>query len=80
MHAMKVTYTMNPTDLDTAYTALANAIHAVGKEQESLFLATLCLSMLSQQIDLKQVLGDITQAQRVTQTAPFQAHTRIGTY
>jgi hypothetical protein len=58
---------MNPSDLDTAYTALANSIAAVGKEQESLFLATLCLSLLSQQPDLKLVLDDIAQAQRLAQ-------------
>jgi hypothetical protein len=58
---------MNPSDLDTAYTALANSIAAVGKEQESLFLATLCLSLLSQQSDLKRVLDDIAQAQRLAQ-------------
>ncbi len=58
---------MNPSDLDTAYTALADSIAAVGKEQESLFLATLCLSLLSQQSDLKRVLNDIAQAQRLTQ-------------
>jgi hypothetical protein len=58
---------MNPSDLDTAYTALANSIAAVGKEQESLFLATLCLSLLSQQAYLKRVLDDIAQAQRLAQ-------------
>ncbi len=55
---------MNPTDLDTAYTALAQAIHAVGKEQESVFLATLALSWLAQQSDLASALDDISQAQR----------------
>jgi hypothetical protein len=57
---------MNPSDLDTAYTALANSIAAVGQEHESLFLATLCLSLLSQHDDLQRVLDDIAQAQRLT--------------
>ena len=61
---------MTPSDLDTAYTALANAMHAVDKDQENLFLATLCLSLMSQQTELKRVLDDITQVQRLTQTAP----------
>jgi hypothetical protein len=58
---------MNPTDIDNAYTALANSIAAVGQAQENLFLATLCLSLVSQQTDLKRVLDDIVQAQRLTQ-------------
>jgi hypothetical protein len=58
---------MNPTDLDTAYTTLSNSIAAVGQAQENLFLATLCLSLLSQQTDLKRVLDDIAQAQLLTQ-------------
>ncbi len=69
MNAMEDTNTMNPANLDTTYTALANTIHAVGKEQESLFLATLCLSLLSRQADLKRVLEDIATAQRLMQPA-----------
>ncbi len=56
---------MNAQDLDTAYTALANATHAVGREQESLFLATLALGLIAQQSDLQTVLNDIAQAQRL---------------
>jgi hypothetical protein len=56
---------MNTHDLDTAYTAIANAIHAVGREQESLFLATLALNLIAQQSDLLTVLNDIAQAQRL---------------
>lgn len=56
---------MNAHDLDTAYTALANATHAVGREQESLFLATLALGLIAQHSDLQVVLKDIAQAQRL---------------
>jgi hypothetical protein len=56
---------MNAPDLDTAYTALANASHAVGRERESLFLATLALSLIAQQSDITKVLEHIAQAQRL---------------
>jgi hypothetical protein len=56
---------LNATDLDTAYTALANATHAVGRDQESLFLATLALSLLAQQTTLDQALHEVAQAQRL---------------
>lgn len=59
---------MNAHDLDTAYTALANATHAVGREQESLFLATLALNLIAQHSDLHTVLKDIAQAQRLAGT------------
>jgi hypothetical protein len=59
---------MNAADLDTAYTALANATHAVGREQESLFLATLALNLIAQHSDVSQVLADIAQAQRLAAT------------
>jgi hypothetical protein len=56
---------LNDTDLDTAYTAFANATHAVGREQESLFLATLALALIAKQNDLQVVLDDIATAQRL---------------
>jgi hypothetical protein len=56
---------MNAHDLDTAYTALANATHAVGREREPLFLATLVLNLIAQQAELHTVLTDIAQAQRL---------------
>jgi hypothetical protein len=59
---------MNAHDLDAAYTTLANAIHAVGREQESLFLATLALELIAQKTDLQAVLADIAQAQRLAAT------------
>jgi hypothetical protein len=56
---------MNAADLDTAYTALANATQAVGREHEALFLATLALSLLVKQSNLQAALDDIAQAQRL---------------
>jgi hypothetical protein len=59
---------MNAADLDSAYTALAHATQAVGREQEALFLATLALSLIAKQSELQAVLDDIAQAQRLAQT------------
>jgi hypothetical protein len=59
---------MNAADLDTAYTALANATQAVGREHEALFLATLALSLLAKRSDLHAVLDDIAQAQQLAVT------------
>jgi hypothetical protein len=59
---------MTAADLDKAYTALANATHAVGREQEALFLATLALSLIAKQTDLQTALDDIAQAQRLAAT------------
>jgi hypothetical protein len=56
---------MNAHDLDTAYTALANATHGVGREKETLFLATLALSLIAQQSDITKVLEHIAHAQRL---------------
>ena len=56
---------MNPQDLDTAYTALAQAVGAVGPRHAELMLALLALSLVSRQDDLQSVLDQIAQAQRL---------------
>ena len=56
---------MNAQDLDTAYTALAEAVGTAGPEHAQLMLATLALSLLSRQDDLQAVLALIAQAQRL---------------
>ena len=54
---------MNNTELDTAYTALAHALTRVGQAQSPLFLSMLCLSLMSRNPDLGQVLALIEQAE-----------------
>lgn len=59
---------MTDTQLDTAYTALANAIartQAQAPEVTQLFLATLALSLLAQQADDSQCLLWINQAEQL---------------
>jgi len=54
---------MNSTELDTAYTALAHALTRVGEERAPLFLSMLCLSLMSRNPDVGQVLALIEQAE-----------------
>lgn len=54
---------MNSTELDTAYTALAHALTRVGQERAPLFLSMLCLSLMSRNPDVGQVLALIEQAE-----------------
>ncbi len=56
---------MNPDDLDTAYTALAQALGRVGQERSPLLLATLALALLARQGDAQAVLPLIEQAERL---------------
>src|SRR3546814_7268369 len=51
-------------DLDTSYTALAEAIARVGQERAPLFLAMLALSLIARQPDTEQTLNLITQAEQ----------------
>ena len=39
---------MNPPAMADAYTAIANAINTVGEQHSQLFLATLCLALISE--------------------------------
>lgn len=59
---------MTDTDLDTAYTALSQALARVGDDKASLFLATLSLALLARQPDANAVLPLIEQAERLSQT------------
>jgi hypothetical protein len=59
---------MNASELDTAYTAMAEAIQAVGAQHEPVFLATLALGLMAKQTDLTAMLDDIAQAQRLALT------------
>ncbi|HEY0294108.1 MAG TPA: hypothetical protein VGC69_02100 [Bordetella sp.] len=54
---------MNSTDLDTAYAALAHALTRVGEARAPLFLAMLCLSLMSRNPDVGQVLALMEQAE-----------------
>jgi hypothetical protein len=56
---------MNPSDLEIAYTELADAIHRVGQNKAQLMLATLCLSLISEHGDGATVLKAIAQAERL---------------
>src|SRR3546814_6002274 len=51
-------------DLDTSYTALAEAIARVGQERAPLFMAMLALSLIARQLDTEQTLNLITQAEQ----------------
>ncbi len=62
---------MTDTQLDTAYTALANAIartHAQAPDTARLFLATLALSLIAKQADDTQCLQLIAQAEHLAAT------------
>lgn len=56
---------MTEQELDVVYTAMANAIDAVGKEKASIMLATLALSLAAHAPDASAVLEKIKQAQRL---------------
>ena len=53
---------MNDQDLDRTYTALCQAMSAVGQDKATLFLAMLCLSLVSHNPDAAQVLVLLEQA------------------
>jgi hypothetical protein len=57
---------MTEHELDIVYTAMANAVDAVGKEKASLMLATLALSLAAHAPDCAAVLEKIKQAQRLS--------------
>lgn len=64
--AQELLVTMTEHELDAVYTAMANAIDAVGKEKASLMLATLALSLAAYAPDSSDVLEKIKQAQRLS--------------
>ena len=57
---------MNSTELDTAYTALAEAIGRVGEGNAQLMLATLALSLIAKMENASVALALITQAEELT--------------
>jgi hypothetical protein len=54
---------MTDSELDTVYTALAEALGRVGEGKTPLILSTLCLSLLSKQADADAALDLIAQAE-----------------
>jgi hypothetical protein len=56
---------MTEPDLDQSYTALAQALAAVGEDKARLLLATLSLALLARQPDAQSALPLIAQAQRL---------------
>ena len=59
---------MTHAELDTTYTALAEAIARAGEAHAPLLLATLALSLLSEQPGAASALALITQAERLSNT------------
>ncbi len=59
---------MTHAELDTTYTALAEAIARAGETRAPLLLATLALSLLSEQPGAAAALALITQAERLSNT------------
>jgi hypothetical protein len=59
---------MNSTELELTYTALAESIARVGESKTSLLLATLALDLLSPQADADAALAHILQAERLANT------------
>lgn len=59
---------MTHAELDTTYTALAEAIARAGEARAPLLLATLALSLLSEQPGAASALALITQAERLSRT------------
>ena len=57
---------MNSTELDTAYTALAEAIGRVGESNAQLMLATLSLSLISKLDKLDAAIALIAQAEKLS--------------
>jgi hypothetical protein len=58
---------MTEAQLDTIYTALAEAISRVGPGKAELLLATLALDLLSQQGDASSCLKMIVQAEQLAE-------------
>ena len=56
---------MNSTELDTAYTALAEAIGRVGEGNTQLMLATLALSLIAKMDNAASALTLIQQAENL---------------
>ncbi len=56
---------MNSTELDTAYTALAEAIGRVGESNAQLMLATLALSLIAKMDNAASALTLIQQAENL---------------
>jgi hypothetical protein len=59
---------MTSHDIESAYTAIANAVNDVGDKNAQLFLATLCLSLISERTSAQGVGALIAQAARLSQT------------
>ena len=59
---------MTHAELDTTYTALAEAIARAGEARAPLLLATLALSLLAEQPSAASALAQITQAERLSRT------------
>jgi hypothetical protein len=57
---------MTPHELETSYTALANAIHEVGPDKAKLMLTTLCLRLISERDDAAPVLQSIAEVVSLT--------------
>ncbi|MDI9334398.1 MAG: hypothetical protein QM533_08460 [Cytophagales bacterium] len=57
---------MNSLELDTAYTALAEAIGRVGEENTQIMLATLSLSLIAKLENSDAALLLIEQAEKLT--------------
>jgi hypothetical protein len=57
---------MNSTELDTAYTALAEAIGRVGESNAQLMLATLSLSLIAKLENADVALALIAQAEQLS--------------
>ncbi len=55
---------MTATELDTAYTALANAMDAAGEAKTPLLLSMVALSLIAQHADCAAVLQIIEQAEK----------------
>ena len=54
---------MNDADLDRSYTALCQALAAVGEDRTNLFLAMMCLALMSRSRSAEDVLPLIAQVE-----------------
>jgi hypothetical protein len=61
---------MNDHDLDHSYSALCEALSAVGKDKAELFLATLALALISHADAPHRPLESIAQARRLCLEKP----------
>jgi hypothetical protein len=61
---------MQANELDTAYTALAEAIGRVGEGNAQLMLATLSLSLIAKLENADAALALISQAEKLTTGSP----------